>query len=215
MTTRASRLLPTAVAVLALGLVPACGGPDSADGGGPKEPGEGRAPASGTPARAELEKAVLRTADVPGYTVKALSGEEVSGAGQEKADRAECQPIASVIGGAPRPGPKEMVYRQFLRASQDQEGGGPVLFEMLGAYEQRSADRLLSDLRGAVRACADGFTTRTGDGTTRYSGVRELTAPSGADDALAYRVDGDPDGGGVALLFDVAVRVPPWPSSTR
>lgn len=217
MKTHISRLLPAAAAALALGFASACGGPGSADGEDAKEPGrDGRsssaapAPTRTTPAeptrtlsRQELEKAALRTADVSGYTVKTPSKEEVSGAGLEKADRAECRPIASVIGGAPEPEPAEMVYRQFITTSEDEEAGGLILFEMLGAYEQESANRLMEGLRKAVKACADGFTTKTGGDTSKYSGVTELTAPTGADDALAYQVDGDFEGDRVPLLFKV------------
>ncbi|SEQ60842.1 hypothetical protein [Streptomyces radiopugnans] len=225
MKTHISRLLPAAAAVLALGFASACGGSGSgaADGEDVKEPGQtgtsssaslsaAPAPARTTPAepartlsREELEKAALRTADVSGYTVRTPSKEEVSGAGREKADRAECQPIASVIGGVPQPEPAEMVYRQFITTSKDEEAGGLILFEMLGAYEQESANRLMEGLRKAVKACAGGFTTKTGGDTSRYSGVRELTAPTGADDALAYQVDGDFEGDRVPLLFK-AVR---------
>ncbi|GAA2395147.1 lipoprotein [Streptomyces glaucosporus] len=222
MKTRATRLLPAAAAVLALGFASACGGSGPADGEGAREAEKGgtsSAPADRSAApspvrtepaapanllsRAELEKAALKTADVSGYTVKTPSEEELSGAGQEKAERAECRPIASVIGGAPRPEPAEMIHRQFISTSDDEEDGGLILFEMLAAYEQEDANSLMEGLRKAVKACAGGFTTKTGDGTGKYSAVRELAAPTGADDALAYQVVGDMEGDEVPLLFKV------------
>ncbi|MFH0242564.1 hypothetical protein ACGRHY_09005 [Streptomyces sp. HK10] len=71
-----------------------------------------------------------RTADVSGHTVKTPS-EEVSGAGLEKADRAECQPIASVIAGVSRPEPAGMVYRRLITTSED-KGPAKILAEELG-----------------------------------------------------------------------------------
>ncbi|UGY93370.1 hypothetical protein [Streptomyces gobiensis] len=220
MKTRRARLLPVAASVLALGLVSACGGSGSGDGntsGDAKNDKVSSAPtkesaapdedSQAAPAKAlsegELNKAALATADVSGFTVKTPSKEEVSGAGEEKAKSPECQPIASVIGGVPQPEPNGLVYRQLLSTSEDEDAGGLILFEMLAAYEQRSAERMLGDLRKAMKACSGGFSTTSAGETNRYTTVRELTAPTGADDALAYEVVGDLEGDKVPLLFNV------------
>jgi hypothetical protein len=220
MQTRAARVLPTVAALLALGFTSACGGSASDGGDKPEQPEVSSAPtsASAPPAqdsesggsanaltRKELDKAALVTADVPGYTVKTPSADDISGAGEEKAARAACQPIASVIGGVPQPEPSELIYRQLLSTATDEAAQGLILFEMLAAYERGPAEQMLADLRSAMEECSGGFTTTSGGETTHYTAVKELSAPAGAadDDAVAYQVDGDVEGEKVPLLFTV------------
>lgn len=220
-------VLAATAAALALGLTGACGGegaPEKDDG--PKapatatDPATDPAPAAGKPSReptprpgltgigasdgrvlgqGELDRAVLTTGDVSGFTAEPMDGPPPQG---ETAEKAECRPLTAVINGRPEPLAKAVAYRQLA----DPEERGPAVSEFLTAHGEQGATALLSRLRTAVTACADGFTATGGDGPSTYTGVKPLPPVKAGDDALAYQVTGDFEGEPVPLVFHL-VRV--------
>jgi hypothetical protein len=216
-TARRKRRIAAAAAVVAMGFTAACGGSSSDEVNSadkPKQESASQAPAdspsesvSTTPAEGQkstgrtlskqvLDEAALANGDAQGYVVTEMPG---SPPGGEKADKAECRPIAAVISGKPEPVAAASVYRQIVGGKDDQQ----VVTEFLTAHKPADAQKVLADLRAAIKACAGGFTSRTGDGPSQYSGVKELTAPEAGDDALAYQVTGSLEGESVPLVFHV------------
>ncbi|MEC4020919.1 hypothetical protein [Streptomyces sp. H27-D2] len=217
--TRTTRGVAAAAAVLALGalgLTAGCGGSSSDDADAadtPKKESAARSPADSvgpapekgasggengrTLSKSDLDKAVLSGTDVPGFTVNAMEGAPSEG---EKADKAACRPLTAVINGLPEPKGSATVYRQLLGKGA---GGETVVTEFLAAHRPQQAGEVLDGLRAAAKACAGGFTARGGDSPSKYSAVKELTAPKAGDDAFAYQVTGVLDGDAVPLLFQV------------
>nr|WSZ98133.1 hypothetical protein OH820_22900 [Streptomyces sp. NBC_00857] len=107
----------------------------------------------------ELDRAVLADGDVPGFTVRPMDGPP---AGGESADVADCVPLTAVINGKPEPLGKAVAYRQIVGPEDDR----PAVSEFLTTHGTQGARNLLSRLRTAATACADGFTA-SGGGSPR------------------------------------------------
>ncbi|MFD5034187.1 hypothetical protein ACFWM0_27840 [Streptomyces sp. NPDC058405] len=220
--------LAAAGTALALGLAGACGGEAKTDGRGAADQPEKQADAgvSTPPSRssqsprpsqpqpdvtgagasggrvltqAELDQAILAAGDVAEFGVGPLDAPPPQG---ETADRPECLPLTALINGKPEPLAKAAAYRQLVGTKD----GRPAVSEFLTTHGAQGASALLSRLRAAVTACADGFTATGGDGPSTYTDVKRLSAPEAGDDTLAYQVTGDFEGDPVPLVFHV-VRV--------
>ncbi|WP_066953228.1 hypothetical protein [Streptomyces lushanensis] len=223
-------VLAATAAALALGLTGACGGAERNDGGASKKSAGAQAHATATttapmaptgePSPAPtprpgltgvgasdgrvlgqdgLDRAVLADGDVSGFTVEQMAAPPPRG---ESAEQAECLPLTAVLNGRPEPRAKAVAYRQLAGARNSR----PAVSEILTAHGAQAAGTVLSRLRTAVTACADGFTATGGDSPSKYTGVRPLPAVEAGDDALAYQVTGDFEGRPVPLVFHV-VRV--------
>lgn len=189
-------------------------GGDSATGDDEaKEPKPGntdkwpKSPARGELSDDKLAQYALAQGDVPGFKVNIPSKSELAGMGEEKAKDAKCQPLGGLMAGTPKPAPAEAVYRSMLPEPDEKNPSGLVLFETLAAYDEDSADAFLANLRKALKDCGDGFeTTAKGDqGIGKYTGAKELAKPKlkGADDVLAFQLDGAADGQEIPVLFNV------------
>lgn len=167
----------------------------------PKDPAEGKL------SEDELSAYALAQGDIQGFTVRIPSEEELSGMGAEKAKEKKCEPLGAVMAGTPQPEPSDLVYRSVISEVEEENPSGLILFETLAAYEAKDADALFSKLRASVKDCADGFeTTAKGhEGIGKYTGVKQLKKPDlkGADDVLAYQLDGDAEGQRLPILFNV------------
>lgn len=197
-----------AALALAMGLTAACGG----ESGDADKPG-GKKSASATPtqprpqpptgpqrdlSKAELEKAILAQEDVPGFDVGPMDPPPPQG---ETADKPECAPLTAVINGRPEPAARASAYRQLVGAKD----GRPAVSEFLTSHGAQDAATVLSRLRAAVGACADGFRASGAEGPSTYRSVKELPVARAGDDAFAYQVTGDYEGDAVPLVFQ-AVR---------
>ncbi|MFF3749814.1 hypothetical protein ACFYYH_05030 [Streptomyces sp. NPDC002018] len=147
----------------------------------------------------ELDRAVLTNGDVSGFTVERMAAPPPRG---ETAAKTECLPLTAVINGKPEPLAKAVAYRQLVGS----RNGRPAVSEFLTAHGEQGANALLSRVRTAVTACADGFTATGGDSPSKYTGVKPLPPVEVGDDALAYQVTGDLEGRPVPLVFHL-VRV--------
>lgn len=188
-----SRVVLAVTAVAALGLVTACGG----DSDGDKKSGKSaeKTPAAEQQAaplpKAALEKAVVVKADVKGFEVEKMTDKEYSDGGNAKAAEAKCQPLAQLMGAQTNPAPKDSAYATFSSAGAltgSGKGSGTATgFIRVSAYAEAGAEQTVSDLRGALAACAGGFKATDGSGEKAdVAKVETLTAPKLGDEALAY-----------------------------
>ncbi|WP_245727399.1 hypothetical protein [Streptomyces vietnamensis] len=130
-----------------------------------------------------LEKVVL-TGRVAGFDAKKIAKAEVEAGRGMKADRKECQPLASLIGGFTHIAPVATAHRslQGLKATDATVGS-----MWLASHSEQNATRVMDELGAAVTACPKGFKTL---GLT-YGKVEKLPAPKLGDQAVAYRITGD------------------------
>ncbi|WP_418958859.1 hypothetical protein [Streptomyces tritici] len=164
---------------------------------------------AGTPAapvgkpltKAELEKAMVVTADVPGFNVGPMDAPPPQG---EISDKPECAPLISVLNGKPEPTGSAAAYRQLTGANKDLK---PAVSAYLTSHGP-SAETVLSRLRAAATACQGGFTTRSDSGPSSYKGVKELPAQRVGDDSFTYQLTADFEGAPVPLVFQVVRQGP-------
>ncbi|MEU1785942.1 hypothetical protein ABZ553_08720 [Streptomyces sparsogenes] len=232
-----SRVVLAATAVAALGLLTACGGDDS-DGDkksdkssektAEKTPG-GEKPAAPPLSKAELDKAVLAKSDVKGFEIETMTEKEFTDGGEAKAVKAECQPVAQLMGAKTNPAPKASAYVTFASAgafgSEDKAPSGGTGMIRVSSYADSGAEQTLKDLKGALGTCAGGFAATDGSGDKAdVSKVEQLTAPKLGDEALAFTVtDADKKDGGtvkftvvrsgahVSVIFGVDLMNPSKP----
>lgn len=227
---RGARSVAAVLAVLTMGSAAACDDDTAAAGGGAKDGAGQQAEASRTPSgtpsstaasnpaaktdprtigrtlsKQQLEKAVLVQGDVKGYTIGAMPGGADAAPGDERADRAACKPLTSVLSGTPQPAATDTVYRQILGTHKDKKKPmqQAVLTEYLSAHKPQEAPKVLAELRAAVKNCAGGFTSYGTEGESTYSAVKELPTVQAGDESFAYQVTGDLDGESVPLVFHV------------
>ncbi|MET7366725.1 hypothetical protein ABZS61_12980 [Streptomyces sp. NPDC005566] len=200
----------------------ACGPDDSAGKGNGKDSGKatGKASASQTPGadagsapgpaptsngktltEAELTKVALANGELPDYDFATMPGGDERGT--EQSENAACRPIASIINGSPEPAPAATVFRTAMDVSEEGQDDQTVVTEILTSHAPGEAERLLSTVRDAVKACAGGFRTTSDDGPSTYTEVKALPAPEAGQEALAYQVTGSIEGEGVPLVFQL------------
>ncbi|MBT2395779.1 hypothetical protein [Streptomyces sp. ISL-100] len=216
---RSPRQAATAAAATAvLCLTAACGGAssDAGDKSGGPAGAKPAASASGTASadadkpvsstgetlgEGELKKAALVSGDVPDFAVTPLQGGDETGT--ERAEQPECQPLAAVINGAPEPTPSAAVHHTLMDESEEGNDDQTVVTEILTSYPEGRAMQVLRGVKNAVGACAGGFKTTGGDGSSTYTEVKELPAPKAGQEALAYQVTGSFEGTKVPLVFQL------------
>ncbi|MFI1852249.1 hypothetical protein [Streptomyces sp. NPDC020480] len=202
-----SRVVLAVTAVAALGLVTACSGDSdgdkksdkSSDQTAEKTPGGDKAVAAPL-AKADLEKAVIVKADVKGFEVEKMTDKEYADGGAAKAAKAECQPLAQMMGAEQNPVPKASAYATFASGTPGGDDADLGLTGMIrvSSYAEAGAEQTISDLRGALTACAGGFKATDGSGDKAdVSKVETLTAPKLGDEALAYTVTDKQEGAAV------------------
>jgi hypothetical protein len=203
-----SRVVLAVTAVAALGLVTACGGDSDGDKKSDKtsEKSAEKTPGADQQAaplsKAALEKAVLVKADIKGFEIEKMTEKEFTEGGEAKAAKAECQPVAQLMGAKTDPAPKASAYVTFASAgalgSEDKAPSGGTGMIRVSSYADSGAEQTLKDLKGALGACAGGFAATDGTGEKAdVSKVEPLTAPKLGDEALAFTItDADKKDGG-------------------
>ncbi|MET9428889.1 hypothetical protein [Streptomyces sp. NPDC003036] len=221
MTRRTERTARAVAAALAAVVLAACGPDDpkkpTSTGSGtsgspapnpaptaPATPAPGTsAPAAGNPGTrrpltaAELDRAILATADVPGYTVGPMDPPPAQG---ETPAKEACAPLTSLLNGKPEPAAQASAYRQITGANPESR---PAVSVFLTTHGDQGAATVLNRLRAAVTACRDGFTTTGPTGPSTYRSVRALPPVKAGDDGLAYQLTADFEGDPVPLVFHV------------
>ncbi|MFI8822586.1 hypothetical protein [Streptomyces sp. NPDC053431] len=187
MRTRISRGLAAVLAVSALSLTAACNGTDDPAKDGADKPAADRsgsataAPTSQAPATpltaAQMKAAALELKDLPAGWKAAKADAATS---NYKADKAECQPLAAVM-SADTEGATDGPRADFVLGRQQSE-----LSERVMTFPGTGAADYTGKLATALDTCKD-FTVDVDGQKTKFT-TRKLTAPQGAEEALAFAI---------------------------
>ncbi len=186
----AKRTMGAAIAaVAALGLMTGCGS-DSGDGksdGAKQDDKPASAASAAKPLSASaLERATLASGELKGFEIQKMTDKEVSEGGSAKAGKAECQPLAALMGSQYDPAPKASVHRAYATDLTKAKVGGAGLIRV-SSYGPGDAERTVKDLGEAVTACQGGFPAKDGSGEkSDVKKVARLEAPKAGDEALAF-----------------------------
>lgn len=127
----------------------------------------------------ELNKAVL-SGTTNGFKLKQISEAEVKAGMNMKADKAACQPLASLAGGTTHIAPVSVVHRSLEPVEAKNATVGSM---WLASHSEKNAERVMSDLRESLKKCK-GFKTLG----LAYTSVRRLGDPKLGEEAVSYRI---------------------------
>ncbi|MFE3323580.1 hypothetical protein [Streptomyces sp. NPDC059176] len=191
---------------LAAALLTGCtGSPDESGSPGPSG-ASGNPAGKGGPRSAVLLADALRTAlitetELPSYQAQDISPSER----RPETDRAECSPLAEMTasGAARTPEAADWASRSFLSSGTP----GLTVTVSLFSYQGEGARTTLANVRKALKACANGFSTsgNTDGGTVKYVDVKSEDAPEGGDEAVAWTMTGTTPGNAMPVHL-TAVR---------
>jgi hypothetical protein len=187
---RLRRVLPVVTVLPALLVISACSGDSGEDD---KKAAPSAKVTSSAEAKADAEaKRVgamnptdLKKATLSG-TSKGFEFKQVAKADSEagrdmKADKAECQPLASLAGGYTDIEAVSVEHRSL----EPSEATDATIGSMwLASHSEKNAKLVMSHLRTSLKKCPDGFKTL---GLT-YKSVQQLKDPALGDDAVGYRI---------------------------
>jgi hypothetical protein len=126
-----------------------------------------------------LEKATISGKNT-GFEFKQVSKADAEAGRDMKADKPECQPIASLAGGYTH---IEAVSVEHRSLEPTEASNATVGSMWLASHSEKNAKRVMSDLHTSLKKC-DGFKTL---GLT-YKDVEQLKDPSVGDEAVSYRI---------------------------
>ncbi|MFE4540047.1 hypothetical protein ACFRKB_34090 [Streptomyces scopuliridis] len=127
-----------------------------------------------------LEKTTL-SGKKNGFEVKKVAEAEVDAGRDMKADKAECQPLASFAGGFTHIPAVSVEHRSL----EPTEAKNATIGSMwLAAHSEKNAQKVMSDLRTSLKECPGGFKTL---GLT-YTAVKPVKAPALGDESLGYSI---------------------------
>ncbi|MFE2560104.1 hypothetical protein ACFXGT_29620 [Streptomyces sp. NPDC059352] len=190
------RALPIAAVIPALLAISACSG-ESSDSDGKKPKANASAKSTPSPADADakaaaeaerigamapqaLAKATL-SGTKNGFEAKKVAKAEVEAGRDMKADKAECQPLASLAGGFTHIPAVSVEHRSL----EPTEAKNATIGSMwLASHSAKNAEKVMADLRTSVKECPGGFKTL---GLT-YKSVQSVKAPALGDESLGYRI---------------------------
>ncbi|MFC8388321.1 hypothetical protein [Streptomyces sp. NPDC057238] len=188
---RLRRILPAVAVLPALLVISACS--DDSDGPDDKKATPTGKSTSSAEAKASaeakrigamdpqaLEKATI-SGKSKGFEFKQVAKAEVEAGRDMKADKAECQPVASLAGGYTHIEAVSTEHRSLEPSSAKNATVGSM---WLASHSEKNAKRVMSELRTSLKKCPDGFKTL---GLT-YKSVEPLNDPDLGDDALSYRI---------------------------
>ncbi|MFJ4686367.1 hypothetical protein [Streptomyces sp. NPDC088789] len=199
---RLRAVTPAVAALVSLALLTACGG--SGDGNDGKDgKADGGSRGSGAAAEgvqpltaAELEKAALKAADLPGYQVAEAPDSDISAAEAAKVDEKDCLQLGRAVAGTTAGAADAAVHRRVTGGAGGAGGGEgseeastDINTGMVTLASYQSADdaaETLKSLGDAVTACKGGFEWTVGGEKLTASKVTEDTAPKGGEDAVAF-----------------------------
>ncbi|WP_031073755.1 hypothetical protein [Streptomyces sp. NRRL S-118] len=214
------RTAVAATAVCLAVLATACSG--SADKGG--DSGDKAKPSAAAPeaadvkvpSAAELEKMALAEGDVKQHQVRKAGPAESIAAGEARADKTECLPVARAMGAVPQGEPAGTATARRVTETGEknkeavESGDIMAAFRLtttqvaLGAYAGKGAEEALAALRKAATDCAGGFTATLKGQPAKVTGITEAKV-SGGDEAGTWNLLVDGDGGKVTYKI-TAVR---------
>ncbi|MET9855858.1 hypothetical protein ABZY57_23295 [Streptomyces sp. NPDC006450] len=158
------------------------GAPGSAGAGGAG--GAGATGGTATPKQggSRLERSALEQGDLTGYQISANGKNPNAPDGQPQADRKACQPLADIMGDEPDPAARETVNRGI--GSQKQMG--LAVSASVSSYAESDAKALIARLKGAVAACASGFTATVEKQSGAYRDVKAADYKTGGDESVSW-----------------------------
>ncbi|SFF09239.1 PknH-like extracellular domain-containing protein [Actinacidiphila alni] len=196
---RKTRLRLAAAVVPAVLLAAACSGSSDDGKGGATDSASASASANGsdgsggsddagstdgTLSKAQLAKALITQADVPGWTVQVSQTDDSAGTATLTADKADCQPLADVTSSKPKIPRKAFIGAAFARTTS---GATPdAINQMLVAsHAPGDAQKVLASVKTALGTCT-GFTATDNTGTkTPFTIAKGPQVPTG-DEAVSY-----------------------------
>ncbi|MEW1776095.1 hypothetical protein [Streptomyces sp. NPDC086777] len=185
------RALPVAAALPALLVISACSS-DSGDSADKKAAATAKATSSAeAEAAAEakkigaldpqsLKQATL-TGKSTGFDFKQVSKADTEAGRDMKADKSECQPLASLAGGYTH---IEAVSTEHRSLEPTDASNATVGSMWLSSHSEKNAKLVMSDLRTSLQKCPKGFKTL---GLT-YTDVKRLKDPGLGDEAVSYGI---------------------------
>ncbi|MFH8366212.1 hypothetical protein [Streptomyces sp. NPDC018031] len=188
-----SRVVAAAAVVAALGLTTACNDDDSSgkDKGGKGTDKATTAPAAAPLTKAKLEQAALVSKDVEGFEITKMSEKEAAEGGNAKSDKAECQPVAELLGSEFTLAPTASVFQTYAvtgpgaNADNPEAGLGGMI--RLSAHKPGDAEKVLEGVRSAVKDCAGGFTATDGSGDKQQvTEVKEVLIPEVGEESVGF-----------------------------
>ncbi|MFM9369488.1 hypothetical protein [Streptomyces sp. Da 82-17] len=194
-------LRAAATAAVALVCLAGCSAEPAGQDQGKGKAEKPKAAAAPVPSEIRLAGALANKTDVRGYRIEDNDQPAV----RPKADREECRPLADMTGsGVDRtPAAKAWASRSYGSTTER----GLAVTASLFSYEGDGAATTLADLREALDACADGFSTsgNNGGATVEYVDVQPGETPAGGDEGVAWSMTGKAQGQQVPLRM-TAVR---------
>ncbi|WP_405923968.1 hypothetical protein [Streptomyces sp. NBC_00035] len=188
---RLRRVLPVVAVLPALLVISACSS-DSEGSDGKKSTPTAKTTSSADAKAASEAKRIgamdptdLKSATISGkskgFEFKQVSEADVEAGRDMKADKAECQPLASLAGGYTN---IEAVSVEHRSLEPSQATNATIGSMWLASHSEKNAERVMSELRTSLKKCAKGFKTL---GLT-YKNVKQLKDPSLGDEAVGYRI---------------------------
>lgn len=221
----------TAVAASAVSLallVSACGSDTKSEAKDePKGKASQNAPAAAgggkALSQAELEKLMLTEADLAGHKIIPTTAADQATAKAVTTDKAECKPLVEAMNLHGAGAPSATVTRKVMAgpqgpslapdASPEEKAkaalgalGTTITADTLGTHgDAKAAGEALAALKKAGADCAGGFTVIADGEKTKMTKVAPA-AYTGGDEAVAFTLGLDVEGGGNAPTHLVAVR---------
>ncbi|MFH9295091.1 hypothetical protein [Streptomyces sp. NPDC017520] len=141
---------------------------------------EAEAERIGAMAPKALEKATL-SGEKNGFDAKKVAKADVEAGRDMKADKAECQPLASLAGGYTHIPAVAVEHR----ALEPMEATNATVGSMwLASHSAQNAKKVFAEVRTSLKECPDGFKTLG----LAYKSVQPVKAPALGDDAVGYRI---------------------------
>ncbi|MFG2778410.1 hypothetical protein ACGFY7_11275 [Streptomyces prunicolor] len=188
---RLRRVLPVVAVLPALLVISACSS-DSEGSDGKKGTPTAKTTSSAEAKAASEAKRIgamdptdLKSATISGkskgFEFKQVAKADVEAGRNLKADKAECQPLASLAGGYTDIEAVSVEHRSLEPSKATNATIGSM---WLASHSEKNAKLVMSDLRTSLKKCPDGFKTL---GLT-YKSVKQLKDPDLGDDAVGYRI---------------------------
>ncbi|GAA2735631.1 lipoprotein [Streptomyces nogalater] len=220
------RLCATAaVSVLSLALVTGCGDEKSKDSGATSGKDAAK-PAAKTLSAAELQKLIIAKGDVPGHEVGPVEG-GVPDRGKVKAGDAKCEPVlqafTGIAPGAPAANTSRMATQEQKTpaaeptspeeltegALKDEFGKAmdmDVTVVTLASYDGDGAERALTSVQDAVKACAGGFSGEQDGEKGKFTKVAAEKSAGTGDASVAFTATNESGEDGSLPLHAEVVR---------
>ncbi|MFE2277002.1 hypothetical protein ACFXAE_06990 [Streptomyces sp. NPDC059454] len=182
---RATVAVATALTLMSLTTLTACGGEDEPD----KATGEPRPSATQakqpTPAE-KLAGLMVAPADVKGFSVQEHSDEFALAKSPEDVtlDKPACAPLAYAINQLPLGEPQADLTRVLADKAKGLNSAHTYI--TLTAYASGGARSTMADVKKAVAACGDGFTAKGSGGTSTYDSVTPEDVTPAGDETLGF-----------------------------